>query len=530
MFRPLATSALALILGAGPVLAQVTPAQVWENLRQSYEDVGYQVEVGSEEAAGDNLTLSDITLSSTPDDGGQFSFTMPRLELTQTGGGDVRSVIEGQMTLEMRNTTLEGEEVGFSMTLDAPGNETVSSGTPEEMQHRFAVPTMTMAGRGLDDQNQTPVTVALTDIAGTQTVARSEDGGSRHTYDATAADLQMEVNATGPALNAPADEAATDSFAATVRISDLTMAGTTAAPAGVADFGNDPAAALQAGFDAEGTLGLGSLNIDFQSSTTAEDGSVEDASGTVTAETGELAAAIASDGLSYSGTTTGLTTRITSNEMAFPLAYAAERNSFALQIPVTASEDEQPFALSYVLEGLTLDDALWQSFDPQSTLPREPASLTIDLEGLAVLARNLLDPEPSPAPEAEAPDADAGTDADGAPDTAAPEDDMPFRPRSLTINDISLDALGSKADIAGNLTFGDDPTKPVGTIEGTFSGINGLLDNLVAMGVVPQDQLMAPRMMIAMFARPVEGSEDQMQTELEFREDGSIFANGQQVK
>ncbi|WP_265501216.1 DUF2125 domain-containing protein [Paracoccus beibuensis] len=520
MFRPLATSALALVLGAGPVLAEVTPAQVWENLRQSYEDMGYQVEVGSEDAAGDNLTLSDIKVTSAPDADGQFLFVVPRMDMSQTGGGDVRSVVEGEMTLEARNTTPEGEEVGFAMSIEMPGNETVSSGTPEEMQHRYTIPTVTMTGRALDDQNKTPVTVALTGVAGTQTTARSEDGGTRNTIDATAESLQMEISATGPAADASEgttegapEGAATDSFAATVRIADLSVAGTTVLPAGTADFGTDPSAALAAGFDVDGTIDLGALTMDFQSSTTADDGSVEDMDGTVAADSGEFGVAMSSEGLSYNGSATGVTTRITSNEMPFPLAYAVEKNSFGLQIPATASTEPQPFSLSYILEGLTLDDALWQSFDPDATLPREPASLAIDVEGQAVLSRDLLDPEPVPAPG-----------------DAAEEPEMPFQPRSLTINDISLDALGATADVAGSLTFGDDPTKPVGTIEGTFSGINGLLDNLVKMGVVPQDQLMAPRMMIAMFARPVEGSEDQLQTELEFREDGSILANGQQVK
>ena len=41
---------------------------------------------------------------------------------------------------------------------------------------------------------------------------------------------------------------------------------------------------------------------------------------------------------------------------------------------------------------------------------------------------------------------------------------------------------------------------------------------------------MGPRMMMAMFARPVEGNPDQLQTEIEFREGGAIFANGQQIQ
>ena len=52
MVRPLATSALALILGAAPVLAEVTPAQVWENLQKYSTDYGYVVSGNVDDAGG----------------------------------------------------------------------------------------------------------------------------------------------------------------------------------------------------------------------------------------------------------------------------------------------------------------------------------------------------------------------------------------------------------------------------------------------------------------------------------------------
>ena len=41
---------------------------------------------------------------------------------------------------------------------------------------------------------------------------------------------------------------------------------------------------------------------------------------------------------------------------------------------------------------------------------------------------------------------------------------------------------------------------------------------------------MGLRMMLAMFTQTVEGDPDRLETQLEFREGGAIFANGQQVK
>ncbi len=73
-------------------------------------------------------------------------------------------------------------------------------------------------------------------------------------------------------------------------------------------------------------------------------------------------------------------------------------------------------------------------------------------------------------------------------------------------------------------------TAPVGTIHAEYQGVNTLVDSLGEMGLIPQDQLGMVRMMLAMFAKPVAGEPDRMTTELEFREGGAVFANGQQIK
>ena len=540
MYRPLATSALALILGAGPLLADVTPNEVWQNLRDGYEQMGYQVQVGSEEGSGDQLSLSDVVLTAEDETASDMTLTIPRIDLAATGDGAVRSVVEGQMTLQMRDTDPEGEEVGILLTLDAPGNQTVSSGSADEMQHSFVMPTLVLEGRALDDSNEVPVTATLTNVEGTQTNTTAADGSAAQTYLGSADMLEMQISATGPAAGAepdmpsddaapdapseeaegeataPTDTPATDSFDATFRISDLTLEGEGTSPAGDLNFGNQPAAALEAGFSGAGRFAMGAIAGTFTSATTGGEGEGEDAtaSGEFTAASGALAVSMSAEGLTYEGSSTDMTTQLTSSGMPFPISYAAALNSFRLAMPVVASAEEQPFSLRYALEGLTLDDAIWQALDPEAALPRDPASLTIDLEGQTILSQNFMDPN----------------FADGSQTGPDGEPVMPYQPRSLSINDLSLDAIGASVQMSGDLTFGDDPSQPVGTITGLFSGIDTLLDSLAAMGVVPQDQLMAPRMMMAMFARPVEGNPDQLQTEIEFREGGSIFANGQQIQ
>ena len=61
-------------------------------------------------------------------------------------------------------------------------------------------------------------------------------------------------------------------------------------------------------------------------------------------------------------------------------------------------------------------------------------------------------------------------------------------------------------------------------------GGDELMDKLVTMGLVPEEQMMGMRMGLALFAKPAEGNPDQLTSEVEFREGGQIFANGQQIK
>ncbi|WP_411838056.1 hypothetical protein [Paracoccus sp. ME4] len=536
MNRPLATSALALILGAGPALADVTPAEVWDSLRTSYEKAGYAIAIGAEEATDERIALSDVVLTvegeaEAPD----MVLTMPSVVLEAVGDGTVRSVVEQPMTIESTGTAPDGDApMGFTMTLDMPGNETITSGTPEALTHDVTIPTLTMDGRALDERNEVPLTASMTNVTGRQTVNTAADGASNQTFEGRADSMEMRISASGPSLAAeetldaapetapdaapaePTEGASdqTDRFEAVVTVADLTMQGDGTSPAGQVNFGSAPTEALEAGFGGNGRFGMGATTISFSASTLTADGTRNDTEGGVEAASGSLAVGMSAEGLSYEGSLTEMQTRLSGTDLPFPIAYGATENRFRLAMPVLAAEEEQPFALTYVLDGLTLDDAIWQALDPEAALPRDPASLTIDLEGQAVLSQGLMDPE---AAQAAAP----------GPDGAAP---MPMTPRSLAIKALSLDAVGATVDLSGALTFGEDPTQPVGTIEGTFGGVNGLLDKLVAMGVVPAEQLMGPRMMMAMFARPVEGAEDQLQTEIEFREGGSIFANGQQIQ
>ncbi len=70
---------------------------------------------------------------------------------------------------------------------------------------------------------------------------------------------------------------------------------------------------------------------------------------------------------------------------------------------------------------------------------------------------------------------------------------------------------------------------PVGAVNLALAGGNGLMDKLVAMGLLPQEQAMGARMMMGIFTVPGDGP-DTLKSNIEFTKDGQILANGQRIR
>lgn len=525
MLRSLATSAVALIAAAAPALSEVTPTQAWENLNRYYQDFGYQVTTGGKDEAGDTLTVTDTVLTM-QGEAGTTSVTIPQMTFQQTGDAKVRAVFTEDVTFES-NFTLPapegegegedgGEAVEMSMTglFSAPGNEMLISGSEEDMLYEYSYPTASfeITIPATADSPEVPITGTLTDLRGTQRNVRGSDG-AESTFDATASELTVHLHAESP----EDASAGPGMLSLQMEMTDLATKGVAAVPAQTFDMSTQMAQALAAGFKVDGTLSFGGLTGSFDfSGLDAETGAPKEASGSFGTGASEYGFAMSVDGMRYDGKSVDQTFEITVSDLPFPISYAVKESSGGILMPLNGKDEPQPFRLAYALSGLTLSDGIWGLLDPTGQLPRDPADLTIDVEGETLLTRDLTDPALN----------QPQTDAEGMP--AGP--DLPFQPQNLKINRIALNAAGASAEISGALDFGDHPDQPVGRIEGSFQGVNGLLDKLVAMGLLPQEQMMGARMMLAMFARPVEGEADKLATELEFREGGQIFANGQQVK
>jgi hypothetical protein len=115
------------------------------------------------------------------------------------------------------------------------------------------------------------------------------------------------------------------------------------------------------------------------------------------------------------------------------------------------------------------------------------------------------------------------------------QESFPGELNALDLTQLQLKLAGAQVDGKGALTFDNtDLTTfqgvpaPTGQIDVTLTGINALLDTLVAMGLIPEDQVMGARMMLAMFAKPGE-TPDTLVSTIEFKDKG-LYANGQRLQ
>ena len=582
MFFRTTSSAFALMAFAFPALADVTPAEVWQNWVDYYKANGYTVTEGTREEAGETLSVKDVAVSfAAPDDQGAVSLTFPEITLSGTGDGKVRTTFAetSPFTLSFKNE--EDEPVSITGNVVAKNAEIVTSGSAADMTHATKAAEFTAnltSIKTADKETAMPVTLRLLNVAATQ---RHVDGDAiKIDFDGTAERLEV----TADVKDLEDQEGGKGSLKLNGGMDNLASTGSFVMPKGV-DIAKDMNAALKAGLSMDGTMSAGAGKIDFQFDGTSETGEAESGSGTAEVKGVELTGGMSAAGLKYQGSSDASSVQFTSPQVPVPVSYALEGSTFDLQMPIMKSDQPAPFKFAYSLSGLTIADGLWDLFDSAKVLPRDPASLDVDVTGLAKVTMDLFDPASMKAMEDAANAADAagtdaaGTDTAGTDDTAtdtaqapdatatAPEPvnppadgttapaegtDMaagadagndtgdtapdaamqPFEPTEININKFAIDAVGAKVDVSGALTVpeGGSLDAPVGKVNARLDGVNGLIDKAVQMGFVPEDQVAGIRMMLAMFAKPAPEGGDVLVGEYEFKEGGQVFANGQQVK
>jgi hypothetical protein len=501
------STALAICLGTTAAYADLTPAEVWNNWRDYMSDMGYEV-AGTETRSGDTLTVSDVRMEmdfSAEGDTVTSAMIMDSLTFTDVGDGSVSVQIPAVSKITATADPAEGESFDMAIDYSQTGFAMVVTGSIDDMTYTYSADTMgiILSNLTVDEAPIGPdiarVNVTFDDMSGVSRIVQGDLRNVSQTMNTGAVTYDM-------AFASPDDDGS-----ATITGGVDTLAFTGGGNIPSIDDPSDVNAMIEAGFGFEGTFTAGQGKSDI-----AFDG--PDGGGTLNSSSlgGALSVAMTSDGLSYSGSQSGVVLKALMTQMPIPIDLNMENMAFGLLFPVQKSDEEQDFGLKLAFEGFTMSEALWGMFDPQAQLPRDPATIALDLAGKATLMVNFLDPKEAAAMETSG--------------------EAPGELNALEIKDVTVEAVGASLNGSGAFTFDNSDTetfdgmpKPTGGADLTLVGGNGLIDKLVAMGLLPEEQAQGARMMMGLFAVPGDAP-DTLNSKIEINEAGHVLANGQRLK
>ncbi len=488
--------------------ADLTPADVWGDWQQYMEGMGYTV-TATQSEAGDTLTVSDISFGmQIPDNQGDMQMQIGTMQFQQLGDGTVAVILPDSMPMSMNMAPPAGQgaPVQMSMTLTQSGQSMIASGSPDQIISTYAADTMgivlnqiVVEGTTMGDEAMQMNLLASNVSNVTTMTGQGETRGYDQRGTASSVTYEMVV--------APPDEPATVNMQGEMQTLAYETTGTV--PNTLTNAA-DMSAMIAAGFDVKGSFTYGG----GQTAIAVDDPQSGEMAFNTSSDGGTLGVEMGEAGLVYlvEQTNTKLTAKV--SELPFPVDLSMAKSAFNLMMPVTPSDDPQDFAFGLTMGDFEMSDMIWGIFDPTSQLPRDPATIALDLTGTAKMFIDFLNPESA----------------------AMMATQTPGELETLKMNNLVVDLAGARLDGNGDFTFDNTDTttfpgmpKPVGEVNLSLVGGNGLMDKLVAMGLLPQDQAMGARMMMGLFAVPGDAP-DSLSSKIEFNEEGQILANGQRIQ
>lgn len=215
-------------------------------------------------------------------------------------------------------------------------------------------------------------------------------------------------------------------------------------------------------------------------------------------------ATLTSGRMDLEGETRGNTWTLTSPDPSLPiqgrLSVSLARAAYAVPMAPSARADEM--AIRLTLQEATADERVWTQVDPQGALPRDPASLTIDLTGTARVTERI--------------------------DRLRPGAPPPFEISDLVFREVSASALGATLNASGEVDILQPVGVPFGEVQVALTGIRALVRALGRAGVLAPEMVTTAEAIMAVYLVPAEG-EDAWTTEIGFTREGTLV-NGLPVR
>jgi len=500
-------SATVLLAGciANAAHADVSAQDVWSDWRAYITGTGYEISA-TEQMSGNTLTIRDLILSAKmPDDEGAMTVSLGDVVFTENGDGTVRVGVPPTIPMLFSGTGEDGKAFEARVDYSQSGFSMVVSGVPDDMNYNYTSATvkatlseLTADGVaiGPDDMH---AEFSMRNVIGSNRMQLSDlrSYSQRISADAMGYDLLVNDAETGEKVTIKGGS------------QNILIEGGADIPDKM-DTGNLDEM-LAAGFAADAAF-----SYDTGSTSMTVNGSDENMALDMTSESGSAFVALDSESVEYDVSQNGVTINVVSQDLPFPIALTMAESAGNMLIPVSKSDEEQEFSFGLTLGDFTMSDMIWSIFDPTEALPRDPATIVMDIVGKTTILANFLDPNVATGLEH--------------------SDNAPAQLNALTLNELLLSFAGATLSGSGDFTFDNSNTAmfggmpaPQGAVDLKLIGGNGLLDRLVQIGILPEDQAMGARMMMGLFAVPGE-AEDTLNSRIEINDQGHILANGQRIQ
>ncbi len=474
--KSLLASAAILFTSSMPAFSQQLAEEVIEEYFSDIRSSGATVEPGTKTVSGQSVEWADVIISGP---NGESKWFLPFVRATEIGGGKVSMTYSEEQNLRLVPANGKGAPVDVVISLKDMKH--IISGTAAARQHDYQAGAVAYNVKVKDDSFAMNVT--LNNVKGTQMntgeFVRHYSGNmaaANAVFDYTYADGNGSMTAKG-------------SYA------DLAL-----------NFEVDGANKDQVEEYLEGKRGF-AINYTLGAVTSVTDINQDGFKGVLTTSSDSTKGGISlKDGLfKINGGGKNASYDMKFTEMPLP-PFSAQIDSieFGFDMPLKKADQPMPARILINMTGVKASDTLWGMIDPTGSLPRDKATLNIDLSANLKWLVDVV--------------------------SASNASDIPMEVQDVTINDITLDVAGARLNGKGSAVLDNTkmPPEPVGAVDLELVGGLGLLDKLVALGLVPQDQGQMVKMFSGMFAVPV--GEDHLTSKIEMKAGGSIFVNGNQVQ
>lgn len=493
---------LAAVLCGSTASADVTAQQVWDNWTEQMAVYGQGFTTTGETMSGDTLTISGVKIEMADEEASVLA-ELGDINLTENGDGTVTITVPESYPITLDFTPEFGGDTSIDLSVTHVDMNLTVSGDPDAMVYdisadRYAISVVGLEGNETEDVDLEDAVIAMIDIAGQYSVKEDNLTRIAYAFEMGALDIDVlfrEIGGDG-IVSFNGD------------IADLGMLANIDMPIDMDMDAEEPPFADGLAMDGGYTFGNVSYVFDID-----VDG--EAASGEATVDGGELAFSFDIDGMAYTGGSRGIAvSMLIPEEFPLPIEASMAKYGFDFVIPLSQGDGPRDARMAFNFTELAISDMLWGLGDPQGILPRDPVTVALGIDAQVTPFFDFLDPSQQ---------------------QAAMMSDIPGELNGAQITELTIKAAGAEITGDGAFTFDntdletfDGLPRPEGEVNFAINGVNGLIDKLIQMGLIPEEKAMMPRMMMGMFTTPV--GDDMLTSTIEINAEGQILANGQRLR